>query len=70
MLSLLFQKRNESCSKDEIAAAVWPERIRGDVGDQEIEQSIRRIRLRIEPEPSRPRYVINVGGYGYKLSLD
>ena len=55
-------------SKNEIAAAGWPERTDGDVGDQEIEQSIRRIRLRIEPQPSKPRHIINVRGYGYKLS--
>lgn len=67
VLNLLFQKTDEACSKDEIAVAGWPERTGGDVGDQEIEQSIRRIRLRIEPEPSKPRYIINVRGYGYKL---
>ena len=68
VLNLLFRKRGEACSKDEIAAAGWPERTDGDVGDQEIEQSIRRIRLRIEPQPSKPRHIINVRGYGYKLS--
>ena len=70
VLNLLFQKRGEACSKDEIAAAGWPERNAGDVGDQEIEQSVRRLRLRIEPDPSQPRYVINVRGYGYKLTKE
>jgi hypothetical protein len=70
VLSLLFQKRGEACSRDEIAASGWPERGDGDVGDQEIEQAVRRIRLRIEPDPSQPRYVITVRGYGYKLSQE
>ena len=60
VLELLFQKRGEACSKDEIACAGWPERSAGDVGDQEIEQSIRRLRLRIEEDPSPPHYIITV----------
>ena len=70
VLSLLFDKRGQACSKNEIAAAGWSERQDGDVGDQEIEQTIRRLRLRIEPDPSRPRFVITVRGYGYKLALE
>ena len=69
VLSLLFRRRGEACSKDEIAAAGWPERVGGDVGDQDIEQYIHRIRLRIEPDPSRPQYILTVRGYGYKLSI-
>ena len=70
VLSLLFQRKGEACSKDDIATAGWPERTEGDVGDQEIEQTIRRLRLRIEPGPSQPRYIVTVRGYGYKLSPD
>ena len=68
ILSLLYQRLGEACSKDEIATAGWPERVGGDVGDQDIEQYIHRIRLRIEPDPSRPQYILTVRGYGYKLS--
>ena len=68
VLNLLFQKRGEACSKDEIASVGWPERNGGDVGDQEIEQSIRRLRLRIEPDASQPQYILTVRGFGYKLA--
>jgi len=68
VLDLLFQKRGQACSKDEIAAIGWPERNGGAVGDQEIEQSIRRLRLRVEPDPSNPKYIVTVRGYGYKLN--
>ena len=68
VLDLLNKRRGEACSKDEIAAVGWPERDTGDVGDQEIEQSIRRLRLRIEPDPSNPRFIITIRGYGYKLA--
>ena len=69
VLNALFQREGEACSKDEIAAVGWPERDGGDIGDQEIEQTIHRLRLRIEPDRSNPRYILTVRGYGYKLSL-
>ena len=69
VLTLLYIRRGEACGKDEIAARGWPERGMGDVADQDIEQYIRRLRLRIEPDPSRPRHIITVRGFGYRLSI-
>jgi len=37
--------------------------------DQNTEQYIHRIRLRIEPDPSRPQTLLTVRGYGYMLSI-
>ncbi len=65
ILELLYVHRGEARSKDHIAVAGWPER--DDVSDQDIEQCVRRIRLRIEPDASRPQYLLNIRGYGYKL---
>ncbi|MFC1935846.1 FHA domain-containing protein [Chloroflexota bacterium] len=70
VLHLLYRRRGEACSKDQIAAGGWPERTQGDIGDQEIEQCIRRLRLRVEPDPSQPRYILTVRGYGYKLAAE
>ena len=39
------------------------------IKDESREQSIRRIRLRIESDPSNPRFIVTVRGYGYKLAL-
>jgi hypothetical protein len=66
VLHLLYQRSGEACSKEEISVHGWPER-EGDVGDQEIEQCIRRIRVRLENDPSNPHYVITLRGIGYKL---
>ena len=68
VLNLLFTRRGEACSKDQIATSGWPERPDGDVADQDIEQCIRRLRLRVEPDPSQPEYIVTIRGYGYKLS--
>ena len=68
VLNLLYTRRGEACSKDQIANAGWPERPDGDVADQDIEQCIRRLRLRVEPDPSQPEHIVTIRGYGYKLS--
>ena len=68
ILSLLYERKGDACSKDEIAERGWPERTGGDVADQDIEQCVRRLRLRIEPDPSHPSYIVTLRGYGYKFS--
>ena len=67
VLELLYQHRGDAVSRDDIARVGWPERGGGDVGNQEIEQCIRRLRRRIEPDPGNPQYVITVRGYGFKI---
>ena len=67
LLMLLDSRRGEAVSRDDIAEGVWPERSDGDVGNHEIEQCVRRVRLRIEDDPSRPVYLVTVRGFGYKL---
>ena len=68
LLMLLDSRRGEAVSRDEIAASVWSERPEGDVGNHEIEQVVRRVRVRIEADPSDPRHLVTVRGFGYSLS--
>ncbi len=70
VLLLLYEKRGNACGRNEIAARAWPERAQGGVEEQEVEQCIRRIRLRLEPDPSQPRYILSAGRHGYKLAKD
>jgi len=68
VLHLLHERRNQACTKDEIGARAWPERRRGDISDQDVEQCIRRLRLRLEPDPSQPCFILDVRGHRYKLA--
>ena len=68
VLNFLYERRGQACSKDAIAEAGWPDRTDSDVSDGEIEQCVRRIRLRIEPQPADPKLVETVRGYGYRMS--
>ncbi len=68
VLELLWERRGEACSKDDISARGWPERPPGSVTDQEISQCVHRIRKRVEPDPGAPRYVELLRGFGYRLN--
>ena len=68
ILELLWERRGEACSKDDISARGWPERPPGSVTDQEISQCVHRIRKRVEPDPGAPRFVELLRGFGYRLN--
>ena len=67
LLLTLYTHRGEVVTKSDIALSVWPERPEGDVGNHEIEQCVRRLRVHIEPDSSNPRFVQTVRGVGYRL---
>ena len=66
LLAYLYERRGQVCSKDDIGAAVWPEYADG-VYDYQIENLVRRLRARIEPDPSEPQLLLTIRGLGYKL---
>jgi len=68
LLKYLRQHPNQVCDKDDLIRAVWPEdRIfeRG-VRDDSLAQLIRRLREKIEPDPSSPSHIFTVPGRGYR----
>ena len=66
LLSFLYERRGQVCSKDEIGIAVWPEYNDG-VYDYQIENLVRRLRSRVEPDPANPQMLLTARGMGYKL---
>jgi hypothetical protein len=66
ILECLFQNRGQAVSRDEIAAAGWPERP-DDVPNSDIDQYIRRLRRKIEENPSEPEIILTRVGYGYTI---
>jgi len=67
LLWFLYQNRGRVVSKDEIAAAVWPES-QGDIYDANIDRMVSRVRSRIENADSEdPRFIATIRGYGYQL---
>jgi pSer/pThr/pTyr-binding forkhead associated (FHA) protein len=66
LLAYLYERRGQVCSKDDIGYAVWPEYRQG-VYDYQIENLVRRLRSRIEPDPNNPQLLLTMRGLGYKL---
>jgi len=67
LLAYLYKRCNQICSRDSIAIAVWGEQAIEGVTDYQIDQLVRRIRIKIEPAPAKPRYIETVRGRGLRL---
>lgn len=64
IMKLFMQNPGRALSREDILSAVW-----GKDYDSElkiVDVNIRRLRMKIEEEPSDPQYLLTVWGYGYK----
>jgi DNA-binding response OmpR family regulator len=66
-LLLFYGRVDQICDKYQIVEAVWGEDYIDEVDDARIEKLISRLRKKIEPQPSEPKYLHTVRGRGYKL---
>jgi hypothetical protein len=67
LLLLLYGRLDKICDKYEIVESVWGEDYIDEVDDARIGKLVNRLRQKIEPNPSEPRYLITVRGRGYRL---
>ncbi len=70
LLAYLQAHPNQVCDKEELIPAVWPEDKVYEQGirDDSLAQLVRRLRQKIEPDPSTPTYLHNVPGRGYRFT--
>jgi pSer/pThr/pTyr-binding forkhead associated (FHA) protein len=66
LLAYLYEHAGQVCSKDDIGEAVWPEYHEG-VYDYQIENLVRRLRSKLEPDSANPQMLLTIRGLGYKL---
>jgi DNA-binding response OmpR family regulator len=65
LLQLLAVNANNVCTASQIVSHIWGF---DEVGDPSlIKAHIRHLRQKIEPDPSRPYYILTVSGVGYTL---
>lgn len=69
LLRCLHEQTGKSVSRKTIVESVFGERyLAGDANQESrINSLVRRLRVKIEPDPSRPRYVLMVKRKGYRL---
>ena len=67
LLLLLYGRLSKICTKYEVVEAVWGEEYIDEVDDARIEKLVSRLRQKLEPEITNPRFVLTVRGRGYKL---
>ena len=70
VMRLLFQRRDRLTTKDMIVEAVWGQDYIDKVDDARIEKLISRVRQKIEPDPTRPIYLVTEPGVGYRFRAE
>jgi len=67
LLDYLRAHPHQVCDKDDLIRAIWPEDkiYEEGVRDDSLAQLVRRVRVKIEPDPSNPRHLHTVPGRGY-----
>lgn len=69
LMLLLFEQADKIVDKFQIVTEVWGESYIDEVDDTRIEKLVSRLRQKIEPDPSTPRFLNTVRGRGYRLTL-
>ncbi len=65
LLQFFMNHKNQGFTRDQILNEVWGTQYSGD--PKVVDVNIRRIRRKIEPDPSSPKYLCTQWGYGYLL---
>lgn len=67
IMEYFFKNQNTALDRTSILTQIWGESYYGD--EKIVDVNIRRIRMKIEDEPSNPQYILTIWGYGYKWSM-
>jgi DNA-binding response OmpR family regulator len=64
ILEFFLKNQDTALDRSSILHEIWGDNYFGD--DKIVDVNIRRIRMKIEDEPSNPKYITTIWGYGYK----
>lgn len=64
LMKLFMDNPGKALSREDILAAVWGQQFTGEY--KTVDVNIRRLRMKIEADPTEPEYLTTVWGYGYK----
>ena len=64
IMKMFMENPGKALSREEILKSVWGENYLGEL--KIVDVNIRRLRVKIEDEPTSPIYITTIWGYGYK----
>ena len=64
IMEYFFSNPNVALDRSDILNKIWGEAYFGE--EKIVDVNIRRLRMKIEDEPSNPKYIITIWGFGYK----
>ena len=64
IMELFLTNQNVALDRNQILTEIWGDNYYGDI--KIVDVNIRRLRMKVEEEPSNPKYIYTVWGYGYK----
>ena len=64
LMKLFMENPGRAMSREDILRAVWGDDFTGEL--KTVDVNIRRLRIKIENDPTEPEYLTTVWGYGYK----
>lgn len=64
IMEYFFKNKNVALERNKILEHIWGDNYYGDI--KIVDVNIRRLRMKIEEEPSKPIYIQTIWGYGYK----
>lgn len=67
IMELFFKNAETAMVREKILEGVWGENYFGDV--KIVDVNIRRLRIKIEEDPSNPQHIVTVWGYGYRWTV-
>ncbi len=64
IMDLFLKNKNVALERSRILEEIWGDNYYGDI--KIVDVNIRRLRMKVEDEPSNPQYIQTIWGYGYK----
>ena len=64
LMKLFMENPGKAMSREDILSAVWGSDYNGEL--KTVDVNIRRLRIKIEADPTEPEFLTTVWGYGYK----
>ena len=68
LLAVLLSPARWVRTRDELIDLLWPDRFLSD--SRTLDTHIHRLRAKLEPDPTEPRYIVTVRGVGFRIDPD